>query len=171
MGHMSLIKGIFYLLEAWKQLDTSNAHLFLCGEMGPDVRYLFEQRYQNLPNLSYEGVVNPRKYYESCDVLVCPSLSEGMARVTLEAMFYGLPMVATRESGTIAEDKDSAFLISARDIDSLAIAMEHFIRNHHLIEVMGNRAMQVAEKFSWLRYSNGLFEILSKVTDLRDEKG
>ena len=44
--------------------------------------------------------------FDSCDVLICPSYSEGMPNVILEAMARGLAIIAT-DVGAISEMVDS----------------------------------------------------------------
>ena len=54
----------------------------------------------------YHGVIvddlQKQKVYDNCDVLVCPSFSEGMPNVILEAMSRGLAIIAT-DVGAISE--------------------------------------------------------------------
>jgi glycosyltransferase involved in cell wall biosynthesis len=59
------------------------------------------------------------------DLLVLPSLHEGMPLVVLEAMSAGVPVLATRVCGTdeIVVDGATGRLIPARDPDALATAL------------------------------------------------
>jgi glycosyltransferase involved in cell wall biosynthesis len=61
----------------------------------------------------------------SARVLVVPSLSEGLSRVTIEAMLTGTPVVASRVGGIpdLVVHGDNGFLVPPGDVDALAAAL------------------------------------------------
>ena len=88
----------------------------------------------------------------SADVFVFPSLFEGSAVVTYEALACGLPSIATPSSGTIARDGIEGFLVLPRDVDALAERMERLGSDPGLRGQMSAAARRRAEEFDWPRY-------------------
>jgi glycosyltransferase involved in cell wall biosynthesis len=68
-------------------------------------------------------------YYEAADVLAIPSLSEGSPNALLEAMVFGVPVVATEVGGIpeIVANGETALLVPARDPAAMAAALERLI--------------------------------------------
>lgn len=64
-------------------------------------------------------------YYQSADVLVLPSLKEGLPNVVLEAMACGLPCVAARASGSreLIEEGRTGFTYQHGEVDGLVRAL------------------------------------------------
>lgn len=64
-------------------------------------------------------------YYQSADVLVLPSLKEGLPNVVLEAMACGLPCVAARASGSreLIQEGRTGFTYQHGDVDGLVRAL------------------------------------------------
>ena len=60
----------------------------------------------------------------AADVFVFPSLFEGSAVVTYEALACGLPSVVTPEAGSVVRDGVEGFLVAPRDVLALAERME-----------------------------------------------
>ena len=60
----------------------------------------------------------------AADVFVFPSLFEGSAVVTYEALACGLPSVVTPDAGSVVRDGIEGFVVPPRDVDDLAAAME-----------------------------------------------
>ena len=94
VGYVNLRKGCEYTLEAARQL-TGRATFRLVGDFGmvPD-RVLPEFR----KHTELIGVI-PRawvaNHYRWADVLLLPSVCEGSATVTYEALQHGLPQIVT----------------------------------------------------------------------------
>jgi starch synthase len=86
------------------------------------------------------------------DVFVFPSLFEGSAVVTYEALACGLPSVATAASGTVARDGVEGFLVPSRDVDALADRMARLGSDPALRARMALDARLRAEAFDWPRY-------------------
>ena len=73
------------------------------------------------------------------DVFVFPSLFEGSAVVTYEALASGLPSVVTAEAGSVVRDGVEGFVVGARDVAALAARMETLGRDRELRARMAAR--------------------------------
>ena len=58
--------------------------------------------------------------YKWADVFVLPSICEGSAMVTYEALIHGLPIITTYNSGSIVRDGVDGFITSIRDVEAIA---------------------------------------------------
>ena len=83
---------------------------------------------------------------ESADVIVLPSLREGLSNVILEGMMGGKPVVASRAGGNIEliEHDRSGLLFDIGDAQALAVALERLSRDTALRVRLGNGARQRA---------------------------
>jgi glycosyltransferase involved in cell wall biosynthesis len=79
------------------------------------------------------------------DIGVLTSLKEGIPRAAVEAMAAGLPMVATRVTGTreVVRDGDSGLLVDAGDAVALAEALAKLIDDPALRASMGARGREI----------------------------
>jgi len=77
---------------------------------------------------------------------VLTSLKEGIPRAAIEAMAAGLPMVATRVTGTreVVRDGETGFLVDVGEPAALANALARLIDDPALRERMGARGREVA---------------------------
>ncbi len=85
------------------------------------------------------------------DILVVPSVNEGMGRVVLEAGAAGLPVVASAVGGIpdILLDGKTGILVPPKDSVALAEAIQRLIQDHALRFRMGADAMAyVTPRFS-----------------------
>jgi glycosyltransferase involved in cell wall biosynthesis len=91
---------------------------------------------------------------------------EPFGAVGLEAMRYGLPVVAF-DAGGIAEWLDhgeNGFLVPHMDCAQFAARVEHLLRDKPLARRMGAAGRILArEKFNFTRYIDGLEEMFSRV--------
>lgn len=96
LGRYERRKGIEELNAALKKI-TSDFEFHFVGPI-PDEKKL------DSPKIKYHGEVRDRDQLialiRSCDVLVCPSWSEGLPNVVLEAMANGLAVCATNAGAT-----------------------------------------------------------------------
>lgn len=118
-------KGLLEILELVLE-HKPNLHLHLVGD-GPlrqEIEALVEKK--NLDQkITFHGFVNnPLDYGKSADVLVLPSIIEGLPGVLLEAMYCKTPVVAY-DVGGISEilNKDTGALIQEGDQENFARAV------------------------------------------------
>lgn len=100
VGQVIPRKGIQYLLEAFKNLSHPSKKLIIAGPL-LKVSGQILNRY-DLSDVEVKGICSKaelHKLYLEASVFVLPSLAEGQALVLGEALSYGLPIIATYESG------------------------------------------------------------------------
>jgi glycosyltransferase involved in cell wall biosynthesis len=162
VGKFDLRKGIHHLLEAWHDLALPNSELVIVGPPG-DLNFVRKMRAQYSGIFTEVGNVPHRllpELYAQADVCVFPSLAEGSALVTYEALASGLPCIVTYEAGSVVRDGIDGFVVPRGDIPSLK---ERLLRLYHdgaLRRQMSVAARQRAEEYSWQHYHMRLVDAL-----------
>jgi len=161
VGVVSFGKGIAYLLEAWRQLRWPDAELHLVGGIDRDFRPLLA-RYQGLAGLHLSGhLPDPLSSYQHADIFVFPSLDEGAAKVTYEAMACGLPVITTAAAISEVRDGVEGFVVPVRDADALAQRLDQLRADDRLRRAMGQAARARAEAFTWEAYGRRFVDIVT----------
>jgi glycosyltransferase involved in cell wall biosynthesis len=149
-------KGWDYLLQAFAQLK-GRATLTLIGE-GPEIDRL-RPLYADDPRIRFAGFhPDPVELVQSADVFVFPSVyaAESLPNVVIEALFCGIPVIATdigdiRQMLTTPEGSISGVLLAAepRDgiVESLRRAMEAYLQDQDLLHRHRALAREAFEKF------------------------
>ncbi len=161
-GGITQRKGIKYLLEAWRLVRRPGWRLGLLGGLPRDTSALepFRDEVDFLGRVGHSEM--PAKMAEA-DVFVFPSLFEGSAVVTYEALACGLPSIVTAESGAVARDGLDGSIVAGADVESLAASMERMGRDPSLRETMSLSARARAEEFDWARYHAALIAAIARV--------
>lgn len=164
-GHLNLRKGIQYLLKAWDRLSI-NATLILTSGIDEDIRPLIEG-YEDDDSIQYIGYVDDLDtWYNRADAFVFPSLEEGSARVTYEAMAHGLPLITTFNSGWVGEDGVHGIEVPIRDPEALATAMRRLYQNPKERKQMSSasRAL-IGENYTWDDYGRRIYHTYKSLLD------
>ena len=156
IGRLISNKGPQYLVDAAPRIlrDFSNVQFTVAGN-GPMLADLEHRVHQlGVENaFRFLGTVpSNAEFLRSCDIMVRPSLTDGMPITVLEAMACGIPTVASRVGGTseILEDGDTGFLVEPRNVDELVSRISSLVADSNLRTEMGGRARKFIEKYySW----------------------
>lgn len=161
-GGVSQRKGIKYLLEAWAKVRRPGWKLQLLGPMprrpGP-----LKGMLEGVEPLGRVGHPEVPAHMASADVFVFPSLFEGSAVVTYEALACGLPSVVTPEAGSVVRDGVEGMVVRSRDVDALAAAMARLGEDPTLRARMSAAARGRAMDFDWPRYHMAVVEAVAGV--------
>jgi glycosyltransferase involved in cell wall biosynthesis len=158
VGELREKKGLQALLLAYTQVIKSRpASLLIVGSVraGED-KTLFEELKPSSLNarVVVTGYVSNRdlpSYYSVMDVLVHPSLRDGMPNAVLEAMACEKTVIATPAGGVIdvLHDGKNARLVSINDINSLSAIIQEVLSDKILQSRLGAAARQtIVDKFS-----------------------
>jgi hypothetical protein len=169
-GGITQRKGIKYLLEAWRRVRRPGWRLQLLGELprnpAPLRGYVGEVEF-----LGRVGHAEVPALMAAADVFVFPSLFEGSAVVTYEALACGLPSVVTPNAGSVVRDGEEGLLVPAGDVERLTEAIESLGRNPARRETMARSARLRAEEFDWLRYHRALKDAVGSLVGPRSASG
>jgi glycosyltransferase involved in cell wall biosynthesis len=151
VGHLSQRKGLADLLGAVKRFDGAGVELTLVGRMLCSEAALqpYSAHFRRLPSVPFDEVA---VLFRDADVFVFPSLHEGSAFVTYEALASGLPVITTINAGSVVRDGVEGFIVPIRDIDALVERIERFRRDPDLVATMGEAARRRALDFTWSAY-------------------
>lgn len=120
VGSVNLRKGIPYLLAALKQIQGTipfNCKVVGSLEIKPERVTEYSDVCEFLGRIPRSQV---KDLYAWADVFVLPSLCEGSAMVTYEALSLGVPVITTYNSGSIARDSIDGFIVPIRDVNAIA---------------------------------------------------
>lgn len=90
-------KRISYLLHEVMTLNDPSICLVVLGQQNEESPAIIQKGKQGLPSRFVAKTVVSKEladYYEAADLFVLPSLTEGLPRVMLEALSYGLPVLS-----------------------------------------------------------------------------
>ncbi len=159
-GPLGVRKGARILLDAWSKLKLPDAQLFMLGSIQSDLRPVVERYAAADPTIHLEGFVKDYvRYYHEASVFVLPSLSEGSAKVTYEAMACGLPVIVTPNAGSVARDGEDGFIIPPRDSRALQEKLLLLYDDPALRKTMGRNARKRIEMFTWNAHREMLLAI------------
>ena len=163
VGQIMLRKGVQYLLKAWEELNLKNAELRICGASSPEFKNIIE-KYRNRNSIKFLGFVSSvEEEFKNADIFCFPSIEEGSALVTYEAMAAGLPLITTYNSGSVARDGKDGFVISIRDVKIIKDKIQYFYNNVEEIKRMGRNARKQVENYSWERYGDELVKAYEEI--------
>lgn len=155
VGHVGALdhsqKGQHYLIRAARRLATSHPQLqFVLLGSGKDEAWL-RQEAKDLANLSFVGhVQNVGDWLAAFDLFAFPSLHEGLGSVLLDAMSFGLPIVATAVDGIpdIVHDGDNGLLVPPANDHALGEAIARLAGDTVLSERLGASGRRIAADYT-----------------------
>jgi len=158
VGTVGLRKGSQYVLEAAKQLK-GKAVFRIVGTIG--VTREAETQLRGYVQLT--GPVPQTEiagHFSWADVFLLPSLCEGSATVTYEALAYGLPVICTPNAGSIVRDAVDGFIVPTRDAEAVAKRLRELSEDSALLEQVSTSASERAKEFTVAKYGERLMSAI-----------
>ena len=165
VGTAGLRKGIHYLAMAAEILNSlgHNYEFRIAGDVSDQVR-----NHPQCQRLNFLGRI-PRNLiheeFRKADVFALPSLAEGSAEVTYEALGASIPLVVTAAAGSVARNNIEGLVVPERDPQALANALATIIENRDTRNKMAFAARERAREFTWEKYGGRLISTLRKVVN------
>ena len=157
----------------------------------PEVKFVFagptdEGRYLHLikefiadnelsPWVEFRGEVSKQELYElysEATLFLLPSLAESQGVVLVEAMAFGLPVIAStiEPFAEVAnQEEGSAILVDPHDVDGLAAAIIRLLEDSSLRQSMSQKAKRVAKNFSWEQVATCTLALYEKLVQNKKE--
>jgi glycosyltransferase involved in cell wall biosynthesis len=146
-------RNVRFLMIGAHSVETN--HKFemeeLARELQLDGRFIFTGERHNVDEILHD-----------IDIVVHPSLTEGLSNVVLEAMAAGLPVVATRVGGNpeLVQDRRTGVLVPPRNAAALAHAIGFLLDHPQIARQFGEAGRErIVQEFS-------VSEMLRRTEDL-----
>ena len=138
------------VIEAFKVLKKKykkDAELYI---VGPNRINLKEE----CEGIHFIGKVSGAKisyYYNLCDAFCMPSYLEPFGKVYIEALAYGMPVIARRAFATpdYIKDGENGLLIEEDNAETLAEKMYEVLTNDKIRDYVRNDMARIREYYSW----------------------
>ena len=150
-GRLSKEKGVETLLETALQLPD-NYHLLIAGS-GPlegKIRDLAAKK-TNVHYLGYQSKPNVLSLIHSSDLLIQPSLAEGMSSTLLEAMGCGTCILASNIEGIseIVENEKTGVLVEPNNSSELLSKILELLPKKEKRLRMAKEGLQIVKQYDW----------------------
>jgi sugar transferase (PEP-CTERM/EpsH1 system associated) len=159
VGRLNLIKDYTTLIHAFEKIYLSNKYNNVSlklvivggGECYEDLDNLIKSKKLSKNIILLGDRSDISTILSGFDIFTLCSLNEGISNSILEAMSVGLPIVATDVGGNseLITNGETGTLVSAGDIDNLALALRKYLSDSETARQHGiNARNYVIEKFS-----------------------
>ncbi len=158
IGRFHWKKGYNYALDAMKQLNNENINftytIIAQDEISEEIlfmvkEYNLEKKVTILSGLSYDDLIN--KLGKS-NILLLPSVEEGIANVVLEAMAAGVFIITTNCGGMneVIKDNYNGYIVAVRDPEMIVNKIKQFISlsSESQKSILENSKLTIKNKFN-----------------------
>ena len=148
LGRLHEIKGIRYLIEAVG--GVKNCPEVIIAGSGPE-----EEKLRKMAaglNITFTGRIEEvEDVFLQGKIFILPSLSEGLPQAILEAMSYGLPVIASKVGGIpeVIEHGKTGYLVDPKRPEEIKKYLEILIHDDRLCNEMSNNSLREIKKYSW----------------------
>ncbi|HBP9547920.1 TPA: glycosyltransferase family 4 protein [Enterococcus faecium] len=154
LGRLVPEKGIRYLIEAFKDVQTDKKLIIAGGSSDTDE---FANELKELAKgderIIFTGFVQGQELeelYSNAYIYTLPSDLEGMPLSLLEAMSYGNCCIVSNISECTEVVEDKAMIFKKSDVSDLKIRLEEACNQSEMVKVLKNQATEfICSKYNW----------------------
>ena len=166
-GRLSIEKGINTLIEIGKKLPF-DTQLIILGT-GPEEQKIKDlaKNQENIHYLGYQNKENTISLIRGSDILIQPSLKEGISSTILESMACGTIVIASNIGGNteLIENRVNGIIKDSNDSDSFVEEIITLFNNTELRQSIENQAQNTVKKYDWNQIGNLYLNIYEFVLD------
>ncbi|MFC1656802.1 glycosyltransferase family 4 protein [Patescibacteria group bacterium] len=176
VGRLTEEKGLPYLIRAAKHLKNVDFLILGDGDQKKNLEALSKEKgTKNVKFLGYFGKENLKdlhNFYYACDIFVLPSVvDEALPIVILEAMSYGIPVVASNKGGIpmIVKNGINGFVVRSRSAKALVIAFRSILSDQAVQDKFSRNALKLMnKKFGWGYITPKIVNLYEKAVERTD---
>jgi len=171
VGSIEPLKGVHYLVRAFADLQSTNTRLVLVGHGSTSyLRILraIHDSFEHLPFMDHEKLA---PFMRRATVCVVPSIQDGFALTTLEALASGLPVIVSDMVGArdLVSNGNNGFVVPTRSAANIRERLEYILGDPQRAFVMGQAARETALDFSWPKFIERLAGCYRAALSLRND--
>ena len=150
VGSVSVRKGLRYLIEAFRRLKHPKKELWIVGPIASPSgieNITLPEGTRLLGQLKGNAL---QEAYMSATVFCLPSIEEGLALVLSEALHYGLPVIATENTGIedLTTEGKGSMAVPIRDSAAISHWLNQLAEDRDLLEKKRFEAVEEATRLA-----------------------
>ncbi len=163
VGRLSKEKGILELLSIMKEL-SNDINLLIVGNGPEEEKVELASKQDNIHYLGYLPPEQTIPLVRGSDILIQPSLIEGISTSILEAMACKTAIIATNVGGNkeILSDHNTGILI--QNHSEILETIKELYSNSQLRESIIQNAFTEVQKYDWKNVGKQYFELYSSLS-------
>ena len=144
-------KGIPYLINATRYLPDNLPVYFVLIGKGMDstkIKRLVSKSSYNKQFRIFGFINEIFPYTAMCDIYVQPSITEGLGRSIIEAMFLQKPVILSGRGGAkeLVDEGVNGFVVPAKSSFAIAEKINYCFNNREILPAMGEKSMLKVKK-------------------------
>ena len=164
-GRLSQEKGINLLLEISQKLPE-NLNLIILGS-GPEEKKVQDlaKTQNNIHYLGYQSKEKTISLIRGSDVLIQPSLNEGISSTLIEGMACKIPVIATNVGGNkeLINNNQTGFLVDSNS--QFLDKIEYVFSNKAELKTIKENAFVNVQQYDWKHVGGKYLELYNKLLD------
>ena len=166
-GRLSHEKGIDSLISISQKL-TDDIHLIILGA-GPEEEKIKDlvKNHKNIHFFGYQNKNQTISLIRGSDILIQPSLYEGISSTILESMACKTAIIASDVGGNreLIENNQNGIIIESHNIDSFVEQIINLFDNEQLRQLLVDNALKTIEKYNWNEIGNLYLDVYQSILD------
>lgn len=160
VGSVGLRKGSPYVMQAAQALKDK-AKFRMVGPIGvlPAAEARLRQHVELVGPVPRSEII---QHFDWADVFLLPSLCEGSATVSYEALGLGLPVVCTPNTGSVIRDGVDGYIVPEGSTDAIVERLEQIHSDAALFAYLSQNAHQRAKQYTVNAYGERLLGVLNR---------
>lgn len=155
VGQVTYYKGLHHLLPIIRDRYSDKIKFTMVG--GYNKNDFLYQEYANVGNIEFKGFVpytDLPGIYQEADAFIIPSLGEGLALVSLEALGSGLPVLGSTNCGgnDAIINGYNGYEFKAGDDDDMISKIDDFINHFSNLSELSENARKTSLDYTWEKY-------------------
>ena len=166
-GRLSHEKGIDSLISISQKL-TDDTHLIILGT-GPEEEKINDlvKNHNNIHFFGYQNKTQTISLIHGSDILIQPSLQEGISSTILEAMACKTAIIASDVGGNseLIENNVNGIIIKPHNIDSFVEQINNLFHNKKLRKLLVDNALKTVEEYNWNKVGSLYLNVYESILD------
>lgn len=160
-GRLLKIKGVYELLDAFKEINRQDLYLFYAGN-GPEMDELRSKSNSNvifLGQIDFEHIVS---LLETSDIYCLPSVSEGMPTSVLEAVATKTFVITTHNGGAreLITGNEYGIITKGNSVGETKTAIEKALDENYRKSATERAYDRLLEGFTWKKTAEKLEKLI-----------